>query len=136
MDPLSVHTAAYTALDAIAHVTVYDGDVPEKPPADTAGRVLPYLVLWANPGRHLPDSENLASSASTALSADLTITCAGGTQARVLQVAHLARNALLGVVLTGCGPASELTAPRPVQIDRNVTPARFYTVLTFRLTAP
>ena len=35
MDPLSVHTAAYTALDAIAHVTVYDGDVPDKPPADT-----------------------------------------------------------------------------------------------------
>lgn len=136
MDPLTVHTATITALDAIPHVTVYDGDVPDKPPADSAGRVLPYLVVWANPGRHLPDSENAAASATTTLSVDLTVTCVGGTQARAVQVAHLARNSLLGVAFTGCGPASELTVPRPVQIDRNVTPPRFYTVLMFRLTAP
>ncbi len=136
MDPLTVHSATITALDAIPHVTVYDGDVPDKPPADSAGRVLPYLVVWASLGRHLSDSENLAATATTALSADLTVTCAGGTPARVLQIAHLARSALLGVALTGCGPASELTTPRPVQIDRDVTPPRFYTVLMFRLTAP
>lgn len=136
MQPLTIHTLALAALDAIPHVTVYDGDVPDKPPADTAGRVLPYLVVWATPATHLMDAENLAATATTGLTADLSVTCVGGTPARVLQVAHLARTALLGVSLTGCGPASELTTPRPVQLDRGVTPARFYTVLIFRLTAP
>lgn len=136
MEPATLHAAVLAALVAIPHVTTYDGDVPTTVSADQRGRVLPYLVLWANAGHETESAKPLSGAATSSLTQTFMVTCAGGTPERVLQVAALARTALAGLVTSGASPLSEIDLGRPVQFDRATTPPRFYTPLQFRTTAP
>lgn len=135
-DPNTLRAAALTVLATIPHVSVFDADVPTKPPADTAGRALPYVVLWGSAGIQARDSVPLSLAATSTLTFEAVLTCAGGTPARVMQLAHLVRAALTGTVLAGSAPLVEVTSPRPVAIDRDVSPPRYFTPLMFRALAP
>ena len=135
-DPDSLRQSILATLRSIPHVVVFDGEVPTEPPADTAGRVLPYVVLWASAGVPSNDAASLTGQPPSTLSWEIAITCAGGTPARAVQAAVLVRSSIERASISGSSPISEISSPRPVSIDTNTNPHRFFTPMLFRLLAP
>ena len=126
----SLHAGVVGILRAIPNITVYDGNVDDKPPADQYGFVLPYLVVWASPG--LAPAHPLSAGASFGMDWSVQITCAGGSQERVLQGLALARTALdCARPASGSGPLIEQPGS-PMLLDRDVIPPRFFAALRYR----
>jgi hypothetical protein len=131
---LDLYAAALVRLQAIEHVTTYEGTVPEQPPADEFGYVYPYLVLFPTPGYYPYDmAASLAASSGPELDWLVQVTCVGGTQARCLQAADAARGALVGQeLLPFAGPLVEQQINIYPQVDRAVKPPRIFLPLQLR----
>jgi hypothetical protein len=133
VDVVALHAGVLEALNAVPHITGYDGNVPANPPADTDGYVLPYWVLWPSPGIH--PAEALSPGCATGPELDwlLQVTCVGGDSIRCLQAVTLVRGALTGLTpATGAGYLRQEPVNTPMQIDRDVTPPRHFLPLFFR----
>lgn len=131
--PLAVHQAVIARLREIPNVTVFDGDVPTKPPADSNGHVLPYLVVWGT-GTDRAGAV-LTGAAPDVLVPTVTVTAAGGTVARCLQAGELAHQKLSGWrPLPTSGPFAPIAGTPDVQTDRDVTPARMFQPHLYRCT--
>jgi len=116
----------------MAHVDVYDADVPDKPPADARGRVYPYVVLWPpSPGGN-PFDPALAED-SGGLTWTMQVTVAAGDVTWCMQTVTKVRDVLTGVQLAA--GASRLTdgtpTSRTVMRDPDVTPHRWFVPLIF-----
>lgn len=133
--PDVLHAAMLARLQTMAHVTVYDADVPSKPPADSQGRVYPYAVLWPSPGG-APSEGSVAGPAGLEWVAQVTV--AAGTPTWCLQAASKVRAVLAGhVLVAGDGPLVEDTPPTmPLTRDEDVTPPRWYVPLLWRCLTP
>lgn len=131
--PVDLHTDALAALKTIPHIVTYDGDVADNPPADDRDYVLPYLVLWPSPGHHPAEARSPGCVYGPELDWLMQVTAAGGTITRALQAAHLARQKLAGLLVgNGAGQLLEEQFDIPMQIDRDVTPPRYFVPLFFR----
>lgn len=134
--PVDLHAVVLAVLRGIPHMAVYDGDVPDAPPADPGGLVWPYLVLWPGAGWVDPTASTLDGTANGALAWEARITAAGGTPTRALQAAHAARQVVAGLIpAPGAAPLTEQPGPGVLR-DDDVTPARWYAPLTFTTQAP
>lgn len=129
--PADLHTAALVQLRTIPHLTVFDGDVPDAPPADEAGRVYPYAVLWPGPGGDPTDADLVTGGALTWV-AQLTV--AAGDLGWCMQAIGPVRDALRDqVLLPEASPLRDETpASRVVLRDPDVTPTRWFFPLQFR----
>lgn len=135
--PDTLHQSVLTLLEAaLTHVTVYDSEVPDAPPADSGGRVWPYVVVYPGGGSVDPDALNLGHAAGGGIRWSFQVTVVGGTSSRCLLAAHQVRQALAGVHLeTGASPIEEVSGTY-IAKDRDVLPPRFYVPLLFRTQSP
>lgn len=104
------------------------------PPHDPDGRVHPYAVLYASPGRRF----SLRQSAHPDnLDWGFQITCVGGDDNRALWCFDEVRGLFTGHWLNvGDGTRAlitEVTDPGPIRVDRGVTPHRSYFPVLFGL---
>ena len=131
-EPYALHNAALALLQDIPHVTVYDGEVSDKPPADSNGRVYPYVVLWASPGFRPVDSRSLEAGTTSDLRWRANVTVAAGVAGWVLQAASAVRGALDGQVLVPfSSPLEEDGTAFNVLEDRDVLPHRMFLPMSF-----
>ena len=128
--PASLHTQVLTLLHATT-VTAYDGDVPDRPPADQSGRVYPYAVLWPGGGGN-PADPALARHHG-ALTWEAQVTVAAGTPTWCIQAVDVVRAALRGVWLTtGASPLlDETPASQTLLRSEDTQPPRWYLPLRF-----
>lgn len=134
---LDLHNAVRARLEQIGNTVTYDaGAVPDKPPADSIGRVYPYYLLAPTPGTE-PGEDSLAADVPvTDLDWLVQVTCVGGTLSRCLQGAQLARAALgRAYLVAGATPLREIPMRVPAQVDPDVTPARLILPLQFECVA-
>ena len=133
--PLELHAAVLDALEAIATVQVFDGDVPAKPPAAADGRVYPYAVAW--PGAGTPDPEpDVAAQPRGELAYEERVTVASGSVTWTLQAVQLVRARLHHVEIL---PGVRLREERlgvPATKDPDTSPVRWYVPLAFRCLTP
>lgn len=117
--------------------TVYDGWVPNKVPTDSAGNILPYVVIFAGAGTDLPeerDYTNLADLTVMALSLQTTFVAASPAACRDYAAQGYSRLLNLPIGTGWLKPDAEaFNTPVPL-LDDQVTPARFYMPLRWRLT--
>lgn len=133
--PLQLHEALFTLLDGIANITAYDGKVPDNPPVDDSGAVLPYVVLWGSAGFY-PDAEagNLTGVPTGDLDWPVQVTVAAGMATWCIDAAGTVRAAVLGVrLITGAAPLKEEAGAPPIQFDGVTKPGRFFLPLLFRI---
>lgn len=116
---------------------VFDGDVPTKLPTDGAGYIRPYVVVFSGLSADLPGERDLTGLADTSVHDwSPQTTCVGPTPAHARAVAVAVKSAL-----TNARIGNHWLLPDPdgfrvnVPIrDNQVTPARFFLPLPWRLT--
>jgi hypothetical protein len=134
-DPIVLYAGIRAPLTALPGVSVFDGQVPAKVPADSAGFVLPYVAIYAGAGNDLEAERDSTGLVDTGvLDMPFQTTCVGASALTCLAVARDVRRALANHPV-GAGfikPAGfDTQVPIP---DNQVTPARFYLPLQWRLT--
>lgn len=138
IDTLAARDAVLAVLRGIPALEgrVHDGEVPDDIDADDWGHVLPYVVLFTGVGRDLAEERDL-SRLPTAEVADLTFQtqCVGPSSGHALAAALDVRVHLISLPL-GRGwlqpDDRALGALSPIR-DTNVTPARWFMPLRWRL---
>jgi len=134
--PDVLHAAAVAALKTIGstRVTVFEADVPNRPPALADGRVLPYVVVWPGPGATATEQ---AVTGPSGLDWSVQVTVAAGDVTWCLQACTLVRGVLHGKVLvTGTGPLVDDT-PRGLTVTRDpALPDRWFAPLIFACLNP
>lgn len=136
-DAAILHRAVVTRLELTPWWTVYEGNVPETPPSDDYGYVLPYVVVWPGAGlRPVGARELHGLTTGNELDWAVQITVVGGDVDRCLSAAGGVRAALYG-----WAPApgtSRLDEQQPsateIRVDSDVTPPRLYLPLRFACT--
>lgn len=119
---------------------VYDGLVPDRPPADTLG-VHPHAVVYAS----VPAPEHRFPGVEGASTITWQVTCVGGTQGRCLAAVDRVRAALHGTrIRVPGGPSSGTLAPPPgynpvvsrdpARIPQGAEQPRFFMPLQYRAT--
>lgn len=116
---------------------VFDGDVPTKLPTDGAGYIRPYVVVFSGITTDLPTERDLTRLADTAVHDwSPQTTCVGPTPAHARDVAVAVKAALTNTRVGNHWLLPDTDAFRvsvPIR-DNQVTPARFFLPLTWRLT--
>lgn len=133
-DVATMHSLVLARLRTLSTVTVYDGLVPEHPPAESqTGRVFPYVVLWPDAGYRPVESRVLEAGPSSDVTWRARVTIASGSPGWTLQATGLVRARLEGIDLgPWTAPLEEEVADRvDVLEDRDVAPPRFYVPLSF-----
>jgi hypothetical protein len=132
--PTELHDALLILLRTIGTVTVFDGDVPDKPTADTSGRVYPYVVVWATPGYYpSDDADTVCAQPGGELTWPVQLTVAAGTPAWCLEAAGTVRAKIAGALLVpAAGPLREDNSAVPVVKDTGTAPPRWYVPLLYR----
>lgn len=129
-----LHAATLALLETIPGITVYDGDVPDKPPAFNNGKVKPYAVLWPTPGS-FPEAEagTLCDTDSGELRWGCRVTVASGDTNWTLEAAEDVRQKLSRArPLPASGLLREPEGYEPtIQKDPDVKPVRWFTPLIF-----
>lgn len=134
--PAVLHTALLDLLRGMPTVSVYEGDVPTSPPADAAGRVYPYVVLWPTAG-HPPLERPLAGDSGTALEWAPQLTVAAGTTGWLLAAVKVVRDTVEGAALTPWSVLREdPTVTVTVQKDPDTSPVRWFLPLFFHTLTP
>lgn len=129
--PAELHAAVRTILEALPTVQAFDGDVPAAPPADEAGRVYPYAVLWPAPGGDR--FEPALSGPRGGLVWVAQVTVAAGDPTWCLQATGTVRAALDGVWLddTASPLTDDTPSSRTIARDPDVKPPRWFVPLRF-----
>lgn len=133
MTPAELHAATLARLRGLTTVAVHDSSVPDRPAADGAGRVYPYVVLWPVPGTTPDEARNLEHDLRGGLTWDARVTIASGDPTWTLQALSLVRARLEGWRPTPWSLLAEVpTGGVTVLEDRDTPPSRWYVPLTFR----
>ncbi|WP_067428355.1 hypothetical protein [Nocardioides jensenii] len=139
-----MHHAVWALLDALTGVNTYDGEIVDgngnstSPPADPGNhRVYAYAVLYYSPGRRHANALNgLQASTDGAFQ----VTCAAGDPTSAMWCVDQVLEALAGAAVEIDGVVRRIRIREDdvvsLRRDDNVTPARFYAPLHFRLLAP
>jgi hypothetical protein len=132
--PIRARLAVITGLGG----NIYDGFVPTTIPKDSSGFIRPYVVIFAGTGTDLPaerDSTGLVDM--DVLDWPFQTTVAAADALSCMRLAHDVRLALTNLpVQAGFVKPDGYSATggdRPL-LDNQVTPARFYMPLMWRLT--
>lgn len=135
-DP-AAHLEGITALLAGApglrggvHVSHIDGPLP----ADTAGRVYPYALLWPGAGTPVEDDDVTGRVYQAAQTSTLTVTVASGDRAWTMQAARHVRHALTGALDGRVQPDRLQQRFAQIMRDPAERPARYYIPLTWTIT--
>src|SRR5690554_786391 len=133
MTPADLHAATLARLEGLTTVNVYDSTVPDSPPADSAGRVYPYVVVWPVPGNTPEATRNIEADAAGGFTWDARVTVASGDPTWTLQALQLVRGRLEGWRATPGSILTEVdTGGITVQEDTDATPSRWFVPLQFR----
>lgn len=133
MTPADLHAATLARLQGLTTMNVYDSTVPDSPPANSAGLVFPYVVLWPVPGNTTEAARNIEADAAGGLTWDARVTVASGDPTWTLHALHLVRGRLEGWrILPGNQLGEVDTGGMTVQEDTDITPSRWFTPLQFR----
>lgn len=129
--PADLHTALLARLRTVPHLTVFDGYVPDAPPADATGRVYPYAVIWPGPGGDPTDADLITGGALTWFT---RVTVAAGDLNWCMQAITPVRAALRDRRLhPQASPLRDETpASRVAMRVTDVTPVRWFFPLQFR----
>jgi len=131
--PADLHAATLARLKQATSITVYDGDVPKSPPADSRGRVYPYAVLWTTAGA--PTVERPLTDRPGGLTWGPQVTVAAGDIGWLLSAVQVVRGQLEGARLTPWATLRERTDTEiTVQKDPDTSPPRFFLPLYFTTT--
>jgi hypothetical protein len=134
--PGQLHVALVTLLKAALEpkISVYDSDVPAKPPMDAAGVVAPYIVVWPSAGTYPSDqADTMCGEPEGELDWPVQITAAAGNPAWVLDTAAQVRAKMAGVMLVDrAGRLREEPGAVNVQKDVDVSPPRWFVPLYYR----
>lgn len=135
----ALFTLIKARLDAVPGIwpgNVYDSQVPTTLPKDASGFIRPYVVIFAGTANDIPEERDLTNLADLGISDfRFQTNCAGPTGTHARDLADVVRAALTNLPL-GAG----FIKPDPdgfrtnVLPDNQVTPARFYMPLMWRLT--
>lgn len=141
---LALSDALDARLDTLPGLTVYPGEVPDKPPLiqagrhpDPAHRVAPYAVTYPGPGA--PDINPSLAALPADFLWDARVTFAAGYKAdlmhtldRAIPLLQLWSPTITGLVCGHMRPP-EGTRLGPILRDDDVTPPRFYAVTAWEL---
>ena len=139
MDVLQLHNELMATLQAVPALAgrVYDGYVPDKLPTDNAGYILPYVVVFSGLSTDLEAERDLTGLVDTTVHdwAPQT-TCVGPTPGHARNCAQLVQDALTNARIGNhwLKPDNESFRVAVPLIDNQVTPARFFLPLPWRLT--
>lgn len=115
---------------------IHDGYVPDIVPTDSAGFILPYVVVFSGVGSDIPEERDLTLLDDTGvLDWSTQTTCVGPTPSHCRKVVHTVRLALQNMsVRDGWLQADTETFRMSVPIiDSDVSPARFFLPPRWRL---
>lgn len=137
-DPNVLHARYIALLRALPDVgqRIYDGYVPASVP-EVAGRIRPYIVVWSGIGSDLPLERDLTGLTDTGVldwAPQTNVVAADPSTCRI--VAQQARSALTNQPIGSGWLMPDPDGFRinvPIQ-DNQVTPARFFLPLPWRLT--
>lgn len=138
VDPNNLHTQLMAMLRILPDVgaRIYDGYVPESVPMAGA-YIRPYAVVFSGLGSDLPEERDLSRlTDTTVLDWAPQITAVGPDPSTCRQVAQQIRTALTNKPMGGGWLQPDTDAFRinvPLK-DTEVTPARFFLPLPWRLT--
>lgn len=116
---------------------VFDTQVPTTIPKDASGNVRPYVVLFGGVGTDLPEERDATGLADVGLlDFPFQTTCVGPTPGHARDVAYSVKQALTNMPI---GAGFVKPDPQGFRVDNpladnQVTPARFYMPLMWRLT--
>lgn len=133
-DPVVLQAIVSTRLRALKGLTLYEGQVPGKLPQDAQGYILPYVVLYAGLGRDRAEERDLSGLADpTRGDWPFQTTCVGANPTICLAVTRDVAATLTNLPVGGgfIKPAG-FDTPLPL-VDNQVTPARFFLPLQWRL---
>lgn len=129
----TLHEATIARLKTIPTVGVYDDDPGTNLPADAAGRVLPYVIVWPAVGYRPEAARSIAVAPGPELEWPMQTTIASGDRLWTLDAIGLVRAKLEGHVLVpGAGPLLEEPGQAEIQPDRDTSPPRHYAALMWR----
>ena len=138
--PATLHTLALARLASLGTVTAFDSEVGvlpdgarQKPLADAAGRVHPYVVLWPSPGWIPGEGRDLEHASQDALVWDARVTVASGSPTWTLNAVSLVRGRLDNWPIVAGNRLTELEGATDVVPDRDTSPMRWFVPLTFRV---
>lgn len=139
MDATQLNDELLATLRAIPALggRVHDGYVPGKLPTDGAGYILPYVVVFSGITSDLPTERDLTGLADTTVHDWAPQTnCVGPTPAHARAVAQVVQAALTNARIGNHWllPDSDGFRVSVPLIDNQVTPARFFLPLPWRLT--
>lgn len=119
-------------VSALPGLAFYDGAVPNSVPLyPGTQRIKPYVVIWTTPNRE-PDETSLAHT-QAGRAGEVTLTVAADTPASVREIADAVIAAVHRQPTPGAGEYIHAEPHVPIQVDVQVTPARYYQPLRFRL---
>lgn len=120
-------------VDQCPKVLILRNEVPKTLPADEAGNVFPYAVIWEGPGMGDEDAEDLSGDNEGASILDTHVTVASGRAEWTGSAAAQVRKALDHWMPTGnVERLRDNQTWTPVQLDTEVLPNRHYVPLVFR----
>lgn len=138
---MALAAAVKARLETLAGVTVYDGEVPSRPPVipDGTGRVMPYVVIYPSPGRPHDDAD--LGECNDDLDWTVQVTCAAGHVRDLLDLVDRVHSLLhrWAPVVDGVN-VGRLQWPRgydagPSRRDEDVDPPRHFLPLLYVLAA-
>lgn len=139
-DPYLLYVKVRTQINAITKLggNIFDGLVPTTLPKDANGYVKPYVVVFAGTGADLEAERSYTREVDMdVLDWPFQTTVAAADSISCMRLAHDVRLALTNLpVQSGFVKPDgySLTGADKPQLDNQVTPARFYMPLQWRLT--
>lgn len=138
MDATQLNTELTVTLKAIPALggRIYDGYVPEKLPTDGAGYILPYVLLLSGITADIQDPDLTGKTDTQVHDWAPQTNCVGPTPAHSRACAQLVAQALTNTRIGNHWLTPDADAFRVMKplTDNQVTPARFYLPLSWRLT--
>lgn len=129
----ALHDALVARLRAATTLTVYESDPGVNIPADAAGRVYPYAVVWPAVGFRPEGARDITAAPGPELDWPAQVTVASGSSIWTLKALAPIRAALDGwVLLPGAGPLCEEPLMPDIRPDRDTSPTRYFTALGWR----
>lgn len=133
-DLIAYRARIVAELRKVPGLTVYDGEVPDTVPTDSAGFIRPYTVLFATDGDPIDERDMSGALDLTAARWDFQTTTVAATAGICSQAGYLVRLALTNLPV-GTGlvlPSPQDYGVAPIK-DTNISPARYFIPRMWRL---